>query len=99
VRFESRQELEIFLFSTVSRLVLEPTHSPIQWVTGVLSLGVKRPSREVAIHLHLVPRSEMHGAVPPLQYAFMIWCLVKKTRGTNLPFLLTHDNTFENVAK
>jgi hypothetical protein len=29
-------------------------------------------------HLHLVPRSRMRGAIPPLlQYAFMAWCLVK----------------------
>jgi hypothetical protein len=29
-------------------------------------------------HLHLVPRSKMRGAIPPLsQYTFMAWCLVK----------------------
>jgi hypothetical protein len=27
-------------------------------------------------HLHLVPRSRMRGAIPPLQYAFMVWCTV-----------------------
>jgi hypothetical protein len=63
--FESRQGLRIFLFITVSRLVLEPTQPPIQWVPGNPSLGVKRLSRE-AKH-HLVPRSRMCGAIPPLQ--------------------------------
>jgi hypothetical protein len=28
-------------------------------------LGIKRPGREAA-HLHLMPRSRMHGAIPPL---------------------------------
>jgi hypothetical protein len=39
--FESRQGLEIFHFTTASRLDLGPTQSPIQWVPGDLSLGVK----------------------------------------------------------
>jgi len=44
--FESRQGLGIFLFSTASRPALEPTHPPIQWVTGAVSLGLMRPRRE-----------------------------------------------------
>jgi hypothetical protein len=28
-------------------------------------------------HLHIVPRSRMRGAIPPLQYAFMAWCSVE----------------------
>jgi hypothetical protein len=35
-----------FLFATASRTALGPTQSPIQWVPGALSLGVKRPGRE-----------------------------------------------------
>jgi hypothetical protein len=44
----------------VSRPALVQTPSPIQWVPGVLSLGVKR-GRDVTlvIHPHLVPRSRM----------------------------------------
>jgi hypothetical protein len=38
--------LGIFLFATVSRTALGPTQPPIQWVTGALSLGVKRLGRE-----------------------------------------------------
>jgi hypothetical protein len=32
-----------FSFTTASRAALEPTQSPIQWVPGALSLGIKRP--------------------------------------------------------
>jgi hypothetical protein len=32
---------EIFRFSTASRPVLGPTHTPIQWVPGALSRGLK----------------------------------------------------------
>jgi hypothetical protein len=38
--------LGIFLFITTSRTALRPSQPPIQWVPGVLSLGVKRPGRE-----------------------------------------------------
>jgi len=32
----------------------------------------------MTIHFHLVLRSRMHGAIPPLpQYVFMAWCSVK----------------------
>jgi hypothetical protein len=42
--FESR--LGIFLFTTASSPALGPTQPLIQWVSGVLSLAVKRPGRE-----------------------------------------------------
>jgi hypothetical protein len=39
-------------------------------------------------HLHLVPRSRMRGAIPPLpQFVFMAWCLVKHR--DNFTFTLT----------
>jgi hypothetical protein len=38
--------LGIFLYTTASRTALEPIQLPIQWVPGVLSLGVKRRGRE-----------------------------------------------------
>jgi len=44
--FESRQRLGIFLFTTASRMVLESTHPPIQWVSGALSMGIKRSGRQ-----------------------------------------------------
>jgi hypothetical protein len=45
--FDSQRGLGIFLFTTaVSRTALGPTRTPIQWVPGALSLGVKRPGIE-----------------------------------------------------
>jgi hypothetical protein len=41
-----RGEGKKFFFSS-STPALEPTHHSIQWVPGVISLGVKRPGREV----------------------------------------------------
>jgi hypothetical protein len=43
--FDSRRGLGIFLSITASRTALGPTH-PLQWVSGTLFLGVKRPGRE-----------------------------------------------------
>jgi hypothetical protein len=44
--FESRQELGIFLFTTVSRPTMGPIQPLIQWITRTLSRVVKRPERE-----------------------------------------------------
>jgi hypothetical protein len=61
--FELWQGLRIFLFTTAS----------YPMGTGGLGWAMK-----LTTHLHLVPRSRMHGAIPPLpQYAFMVWCSVK----------------------
>jgi len=57
--------------TTMSKPALGPTHPPIQWIPGALSLGVRRPG----------PFARMRGAIPPLpQYAFMEWCLVEAQR-------------------
>jgi hypothetical protein len=45
-RFESRQKLGIFLFTTASRSALGPTQPPIQRVIVALSLTVKRPGHD-----------------------------------------------------
>jgi len=44
----------IFLFTTASKTALGPIHPPIQWVTGALSLRVKRQEREAD---HSLPSS------------------------------------------
>jgi hypothetical protein len=44
--FDSWQGLGIFLFTTTSRMALGPTQPPIQWVPGVLSLGVMQLGHE-----------------------------------------------------
>jgi hypothetical protein len=77
-------------FTTASRTALGPTQPPIQWVPGALSLGVKRPGVKLTTHLHLVPRSRMRGAIPPLlQYVFMARCL---DPGVTLSYLLEVSN-------
>jgi hypothetical protein len=77
--FDSRWRLGIFLFTTESRTALGHTQPPIQWVTGALSLGVKRPGRE-ADHSPL-SSDEVKNAwryTSTSQYAFMAWCLFKR---------------------
>jgi hypothetical protein len=64
--FHSLRGLGIFLLTTVSRTALGPTQPPIQWVTGFLSLGLNGRGVKLIIHLHLLPRSRMRGAIPPL---------------------------------
>jgi len=39
---------------------------------------------KLTIHLHLVPRLRMHGAIPPIPlYALMAWCAVKMKSDLN----------------
>jgi hypothetical protein len=79
--FESSQGLGIFLFTTVSTPALGPIQPPIRWVSGTLSLGIKRPGRE-ADHSPLssaeVKNAWSYTSTP--QYAFMAWCSVKKSQ-------------------
>jgi hypothetical protein len=67
----------LFAMPTASRPVLGPTHPPIQWVPGALSLGVTRLGCEAD---HSPPSSaevkEWSYTSTP-QYAFMAWCSVK----------------------
>jgi len=79
----------IFLFATASRPNLGPTQSPIQLVTKILYLGIKRsgcetdpsppPSAEVK-------NAQNYTSTPP--YIFMMWCT-----GTNLA--LVYCSKFE----
>jgi len=60
------QGWDFFLLTNMSRLDLGPTQTPSWWVLGALSPAVKQLGMKQATHLHLVPRSRMHGAIPPL---------------------------------
>jgi len=88
--YSTGQGLEIFLFTTVSRPVLEPTQFPIQWLPGALSLGVKRPEQKVD---HSPPSSaEVKNTwcyTSISQYVFLVWCLVKNRHNFTftLPYL------------
>jgi hypothetical protein len=76
--FDSRRELGIFLFTTVSRTALGSTKPPIQWVRGFFPRGQSDQGVKLTTHIHLVLEWRMRGAIPPLpQYIFMEWCLVK----------------------
>jgi hypothetical protein len=97
--FESRQGLGIFLFIPASRPDLVPIQPPIQWVTGPLSLGVKRQGMNPTTHLHLVPRlKNTWGYTSTPQYAFMAWCSVTVTGTTlPLPFYRTYLETASSI--
>jgi hypothetical protein len=57
---------------------------------SLLSNEYRVPGMKLTIHLHLVPRSRMLGAIPPLpQYAFMAWCPVKAQGQLSLPLRLS----------
>jgi hypothetical protein len=70
----------IFLFFTLSSLVLEPAQPPSKRLLGALTCGVKLLEHETD-HLQLVPRLRMHGTLPPLPPCALMAC-----EGTNLPF-------------
>jgi hypothetical protein len=65
---------------------------PIQWVTGALSLGIKRPGREAD---HSPPSSAKvknawsYTSAP--RYALMAWCSVK-ARGQLYLYLMERNN-------
>jgi hypothetical protein len=56
-------------FSTSSRPNLGPIESPVQWVPGALSTGVKRSGVKLTIYLELVLRSRMRVSIHPHPHA------------------------------
>jgi hypothetical protein len=74
--FESRKGKE-FLLSTSFRQVLGPIQLSIQWLTGTLSPGIRRPGRE-ADHEPTtsaeVKRVWIYTSTTP--YSFMAYCLI-----------------------
>jgi hypothetical protein len=63
---------EFFSSPHPDRLWAQPASYPLG-TRGSFPRGVK-----LTAHLHLVPRSRMRGAIPPLpQYALLVWCSVK----------------------
>jgi len=75
----------VFLFNTVSRLALGPSQTPIQWVPGALTLGIRHPGCETepsplssaeiknAWSYTFTPLIHLHGVV--LNYAQTTVCL------------------------
>jgi hypothetical protein len=68
--------------ASVSRLALEPTQHPVQWVPGALSPGLER-GRGVTLptHPHVVPRSRMSTSYTPLSPSIFV-----ASSGTALAF-------------
>jgi hypothetical protein len=66
--FDSWQENEIFLFSTASKPTLGPTQSPIQWVSGALSQGLKGHGGEA----QSIAEVWIGGSIPTLPHTCML---------------------------
>jgi hypothetical protein len=65
VRFPA--EARDFFFE-VSRPVLRPSRPPMQWVPGVVSLGVERPGRESDYSPPSNAEMRTGGAIPPVPH-------------------------------
>jgi hypothetical protein len=75
VRFPG--QVEILPFQTMSRSILSPTTSPMQWVTGPLYLGITWVKCQVTTQLHLAMTSTVHGVPSPHPLrTFIAWWLV-----------------------
>jgi hypothetical protein len=76
-RSSSQSKVKDVLFSTSSGPALGSARPPIQWVTGALSSGIKRPRSETD---HSPPTSAefkiicTYTSTPP--YSFMMQCLI-----------------------
>jgi hypothetical protein len=82
--FNFWQGLRIFFFTTVSRLPLGPTQTPVWWVLGAFSLGVKSLGYEADCSLPSSTEVKNVCSVPPLlQYIFLAWWFVKQTFQTS----------------
>jgi hypothetical protein len=57
--------IHFFLF-TASRPPLGPTQSPIEWVPGTVSSGIKLQEREADLSLPSSAEVKNSGAIPPL---------------------------------
>jgi hypothetical protein len=65
----------VFPVTPVSRPAVRPIQPPVQWVSGVLSLGLKR-GRSVTLitQSHLVPRSRKSTSISPLRQSAFVAC-------------------------
>jgi hypothetical protein len=68
-----------FLFSIASTPVLGPNQFPIQWVVGAFPPEIQRPGSEDYHLHHLVARSRVTGAIPPLSIRLMAWTSIAVT--------------------
>jgi hypothetical protein len=87
--FESQQGLGIFLFTTMSRLALGPTHPPTESIPRVLSLGVKPLGHKADHSLPFSAEVNVWTISLLPQYTFMVWCSVKKKHRDNFTSTFT----------
>jgi hypothetical protein len=67
--FEYWQGQQIFLYTTISRQVLEPTQPPIQWVLGpLLPEGVKQVGCEATHSLPSSAEVKNSGVISPFPH-------------------------------
>jgi hypothetical protein len=67
-RFISWRGQEIFLFSIPPTLALEPTHPPVQYVLGAVSLGVKQQGCEADHSPPSSSKNKNDGAIHPFPH-------------------------------
>jgi len=76
--FNSQEGQGRDFFTTTSRMDLGPIQSPIQWVLGVLSPGVKQPGhKDDCSPPSSTKVKNMWSYTSTPQYVFMAWCLIK----------------------
>jgi hypothetical protein len=71
-RFDSRQRLGIFLFTTASRPALGSTQPTIQWIGGYFP-GIRRPGRETDNSPPSKSKIILHRSSPSLPHTSS-WC-------------------------
>jgi hypothetical protein len=73
----------------MSRPALVPTQPPTQRVPGTL-VGDKAA----------VPKSRIHGAIPPVpQFVFILWVLVKHRDNFTFTFFLPFDSEITTIKE
>jgi hypothetical protein len=86
--------------TTASGQALGPSRSPVQWIPGSLSPEVGQPGR---VANHSPPSSaevkKAWGYTPLPQYAFMVWCSVKKSAGQLYLYLYGLDDQSSNPGR
>jgi hypothetical protein len=82
-------EAKVPFFTRESRPAVCSTRSPIQWISGPLSLGIKTPEREAdhSPQSNVVIKNAWSYTYTPL-YGFTAWCLMKHRTNFTFNFYL-----------
>jgi hypothetical protein len=84
--------ISIFFSSPLSRLALGPMQSPIQWVLGALSFGVKQQGSEAERSPPSSAQVKNCGAIPPIPHIvswYSAQMLNSLNTGTIFPYVYT----------